>query len=59
MQKTTIEEFSKTYQPFLKACKEAGIPPSKNEASRYRRGIGKAILFSTEKWRINAHKATS
>ena len=54
--KLTVEQFSKKHGPFLKACKLAGIEPSKNEASKYRRGIGKAIECSNEKWRVNPHQ---
>lgn len=47
----TTAEFAKTYEPFLKACERAGIEPSKNEASKFRRGTGTAIKFSNEQWR--------
>lgn len=53
----TVAEFAKTYQPFIKACKLAGIEPSKNEASRFKRGIGTAIKFSNEQWRVDSHKS--
>lgn len=56
MSKMTIEQFSKNYKPFLKACKDAGIKPSKNEASKFRRGIGAAIHCSNEQWRIKPHQ---
>ena len=53
---TTITIFAKTYIPFLKACEKAGIEPSKNEASRFRNGIGTAIKFSNQQWRNNPYK---
>ena len=53
--KKTNEEFAKTYQPFLTACKEAGVEPTTRQASKYRRGIGEVVKVSSEKWRINAH----
>ena len=56
---STVEHFSRTYKPFLDACEAAGVKPSKNEASKYRRGIGTAIKFSSETWRIDSHKATN
>jgi len=55
-EKKTIAEFAKTYAPFLKACKKAGVEPSKNEASKFRAGIGKAIKFSNEQWRSDSHQ---
>lgn len=54
--KKSTEEFAKTYQPFIKACEKAGIEPSKNEASKYRRGFGTAITFSNEQWRTSPHE---
>ena len=52
----TVTEFAKTYQPFIIACKRAGIDASKNEASKFRRGFGVAITFSNEQWRANSYK---
>lgn len=54
--KKSVEEFAKTYQPFIKACEKAGIESSKNEASKYRRGFGTAIKFSNEQWRTLPHR---
>lgn len=56
--KPTVEEFSKTYKPFIKACEKAGVLPSKNEASKFRHGIGTAIKFSNEQWRLDPHTIT-
>lgn len=54
--KKSTAEFAKTYQPFIKACEKAGVEPSKNEASKYRRGFGIAITFSNEQWRVLPHQ---
>jgi len=59
MSKMTIAKFSKEYKPFLDACRKAGVEPSQNEASKYRRGLGRAIKHSSEKWRILPHKVNN
>lgn len=42
MTKPTNAQFSQTDAVFLKACFLAGTPPTKRQASKYRRKIGKA-----------------
>ena len=39
---------------FRRACSHAGVAPTKRQASKWRRGIGKARLFAKEAGRKSA-----
>lgn len=38
----TNKEYAKTNKKFIEACQAVGIPPTSRQASKYRRGFGKA-----------------
>lgn len=40
----TNKKFAKENQKFRKACEDAGIEPTSRQASKYRRGFGKARI---------------
>ena len=40
--KVTNAHFASNNKEFKKACKEAGVKPTSRQASKFRRGMGKA-----------------
>ena len=45
MKVVTNKQFAQTDQKFIEACKHAGIPPTKRQASKWRRKQGLAYTF--------------
>ena len=41
----TNKEFSQKDSQFISACEKAGVPATPRQASKYRKGYGKAVNF--------------